>query len=81
MMHITYGTETVHAEKLKRGLERLGDSFVARICYWCNGTGHHKFEYCSVCGKDKPYGTALGLLIGNTPASESVVNQVLVAGE
>jgi hypothetical protein len=80
-MHITYGKEIFHAMQLKRGLEKLGPNFVATLCYWCEGTGHHKFEHCTVCGRGKQYGCALGLLIENTPAPESVVNQVLIAGE
>lgn len=80
-MHITYGTESIHAAKLKAGLAKLGPSFVATICYWCDGTGHRKYECCDVCGRGRPYGTSLGLLINNTPAPESVVNQVLVAAE
>jgi hypothetical protein len=39
------------------------------------------FEHCDVCCKGKFYGSALGLLIGNMPAPDSVVNQVLVAAE
>jgi rubrerythrin len=80
-MHITYGTEKEHATKLKRGLKKLGNNFVAEICYWCEGTGRHDFEQCHVCGRDKQYGTSLGLLCGLKPASDSVVNQVLIAGE
>ncbi len=81
MMHVTWGTEEEHAKKLKLGLSRLGNNFVAELCWWCEGTTQHKHEHCSVCGKDKPYGCALGLLINNKPAPESVVNQVLVAAD
>ncbi len=81
MMFVTYGEGNKHAERLKRGLAILGPPFVAKLCWWCHGTTTHQFESCDVCGKDRAYGTALGLLIGNTPAPESVVNQVLVAAE
>lgn len=80
--HIAYGDGTKHALQLKGGLEALGPNFLAFLCWWCNGTGTHKFECCHVCGKGKQYGGSLGLLQGNNmPASESVVNQVLVAAE
>lgn len=78
--HITYGDGPKHAERLKRGLAALGPNFLAFLCWWCDGTGNHKFECCNVCGKGKQYGASLGLLTGhNMPAPESVVNQVLVA--
>lgn len=71
-----------HADKLKVGLILLGPEFVARLCYWCEVTTlHYPDGYCDVCGRNKPYGTALGLLVGDKPASDSVVNQVLVAAE
>jgi hypothetical protein len=78
---ITYGEEETHAAKLRAGLAKLSPQFVAEVCWWCDGTGRHKFEHCTVCGADKMYGTALGLLINNRPAPESVVNQVLVAAD
>lgn len=81
MMFVTYGTEQEHAKKLKTGLAKLGPSFLAEICWWCDGTTMRKFEHCSVCGKGRQYGSALGLLIHNEPAPESVVNQVLVAAD
>jgi hypothetical protein len=82
MMHITYGTEREHAAALRRGLQCLGKEFLAEVCWWCDGTGTREFECCSVCGKGRPYGTALGLLTSDSrPAPESVVNQVLVASE
>ena len=80
-MRVTWGTEDVHAKRLKAGLAALGPEFVAQICWWCDGTTKRKFEPCNVCGKGRFYGAALGLLIGNEPAPESVVNQVLVASE
>lgn len=77
-MHSPYGEEgDKHAERLKRGLLRLGPGFLASLCWWCHGTASHKFEHCTVCGKH--YGSALGLLVNNEPAPSSVVNQVLVA--
>lgn len=82
MMHVTLGNETKHADLLRKGLKILGPGFAAEICWWCNGTTMRNFEHCDVCGKGKPYGSALGLLVGGSqPASESVVNQVLVAAE
>jgi len=78
---ITYGEEEAHAAKLRVGLAKLGPNFVAEVCWWCNGTGRHNYEHCDVCGKSKFYGTALGLLINNEPAPESVVNQVIVAAD
>lgn len=88
MMHVPYGEGAAHAEKLKRGLQALGPWFLARLCWWCHGTtmpARSTGDYgghCNVCGKDHPYGTALGLLTGDSqPAPESVVNQVLVAAE
>jgi len=80
-MFVDLDKRTQHAAQLKRGLERLGPNFVATICYWCDGTTTHNFEHCHVCGAGKFYGTSLGLLINNKPAPDSVVNQVLVAGE
>lgn len=82
-MHVTYGTTDLHAQKLKRGLAALGPDFCAILCWWCEGTTMRKHEHCTVCGEGKFYGSALGLLTpGNSkPASESVVNQVLVAAE
>lgn len=80
-MHVTYGTEKDHAAKLKAGLVALGPGFLAEICYWCDGTTTRCFECCDVCGRGKPYGTSLGLLMGNKPAPESVVNQALVAAD
>lgn len=78
-MHVPYGQGQVHADALRLGLSKLGPDFVAKICWWCDGTTVRKFEHCDVCGKGRFYGGALGLLIGNQPAPESVVNQVLVA--
>ena len=78
-MHIPYGEGEAHAERLKRGLSALGPDFVASLCWWCDGTTVRKFEPCNVCGRGRLYGSALGLLIGNEPAPESVVNQVLIA--
>ncbi len=80
-MHITSGQEKIHAEKLKQGLIKLGSNYVAIICWWCEGKGFRKFEHCTVCGKNKPYATGLGVLINNQPAPESVVNQILVAAD
>lgn len=80
-MHVTWDEEDAHAAKLKAGLIVLGPSFVAQVCWWCDGTTRRKFEGCSVCGEGRVYGAALGLLIGNKPAPESVVNQVLVASD
>lgn len=81
-MHVAYGEGKEHAARLARGLARLGPDFLAKLCYWCDGTGTRKFEGCDVCmDKKLGYGSALGLLIGNTAAGQSVVNQVLVAGE
>jgi hypothetical protein len=78
---IVFGEAKQHADKLKRGLKRLGSAYVAEICFWCDGKGTRKFEHCHVCGAGKFYGTALGLLINNKPAPDSVVNQVLLAAE
>ena len=80
-MHVTYGEGDKHAERLKQGLAVLGPNFVAKLCWWCDGTTMRKFEPCNVCGKGRVYWAGLGLLIGNEPAPESVVNQVLVAAE
>ena len=80
-MHVTYGTEVEHQAKLKLGLQKLGKSFVAQLCWKCDGLTKAPFEPCSICGKGRYYGSSLGLLIGNEPAPESVVNQVLVAAE
>lgn len=80
-MYIERGKEDEHAHKLKTRLQKLGPHFVAGICWWCDGTGRRRFEPCGVCGKGRVYGTSLGLLINNEPASESVVNQVLVAAD
>lgn len=81
-MYVTFGEEGKHAEKLKRGLAVLGPEFYAYLCWWCEGTTRRKFEGCDICGKGKPYGCALGLLMGDSvPAPTSVVNQVLVAAE
>lgn len=78
-MHVPLDQMDEHAIKLRAGLAALGPDFVAEICYWCEGKTMRKCEHCSVCGLGEFYGTALGLLIGNRPAPESVVNQVLVA--
>jgi hypothetical protein len=80
-MYVQHDKREEHAAKLKAGLARLGPSFVARLCYWCEGNTMRNFEHCSVCGRGRFYGSALGLLICNEPAPESVVNQVLVAAE
>lgn len=80
-MRVPYGQGDEHAARLKRGLQVLGPNFIATLCYWCDGTTVHGFERCNVCGRGKAYGEALGLLQGNTPAPESVVNQVLIAAE
>lgn len=84
-MHVIWGKFDEHAQKLKTGLKVLGPNFCADICYWCDGRTIRQFEHCSVCGKGRFYGTALGLIVWNgphsVPASESVVNQVLVASE
>lgn len=79
--HIPWNTTRQHADDLHAGLKALGPDFIAKICYWCNGTGTRGFEQCSECGRGKPYGTSLGLLQGLAPAPDSVVNQVLVAAE
>lgn len=81
MMHVPYDKRDEHAKLLRAGLTALGPNFLASICYWCEGDTMRNHEHCDVCGRDKPYGTALGLLMGNRPAPESVVNQVLVAAE
>lgn len=81
MIHIPYGEGDTHAAKLKRGLAILGPTYAAQLCWWCNGTTSRKFEHCTVCSKGRGYGFALGLLIGNEPAPDSVVNQVLVAAD
>lgn len=77
-MHVPYGKGNEHKVQLERGLKILGPKFLASLCWWCDGTTTRKFERCTVCGK-YGYGTELGLLIGNEPAPQSVVNQVLVA--
>lgn len=77
-MHIPYGEGERHAARLARGLAKMPPDFLAKLCWWCDGTTTRKFAHCDVCGKGG-YGTALGLLIGNEPAGQSVVNQVLVA--
>lgn len=81
MMHVTYNKTDEHAVMLQLGLEILGPEFLAQLCWNCKGTTGHKFSHCDICGRDKPYGTALGLLMGNRPAPESVVNQVLEVAE
>ena len=78
-MHVPHGEREAHAERLRRGLAALGPDFVASLCWWCDGTTTRNFDHCDVCGKGRMYGSALGLLIGDQPAPESVVNQVLVA--
>lgn len=81
-MHVPYGEGPAHAERLKRGLARLGPEFAASLCWWCEGTTVRKFEHCDICwDKHLGYGSALGMLIGKAPAGQSVVNQVLVAAD
>lgn len=79
-MIIDWNKRQEHADKLKRGLTILGPTYVAQLCWWCDGTTARNFEHCSVCGKDG-YASALGLLINNQSAPRSVVNQVLVAAD
>lgn len=81
MMMVEWGKFDEHATALRLGLSRMVPGFHATICWWCDGTTVHKFECCDVCGKGRQYGTALGLLINNKPAPESVVNQVLEAAK
>lgn len=81
-MHIAWDHQQEHAAKLQRGLALLGANFCAQICYWCKGeTALIGEGHCHVCGNGKPYGTALGLLVNGQPAPESVVNQVVIAGD
>jgi hypothetical protein len=80
-MFVPYGEGKAHQAKLRRGLKALGPDFVAHLCWWCDGLTTRDFGHCDVCGKGRFYGSALGVLIGNTPAPESVVNQILVAAE
>lgn len=81
MMIIPWGKGEEHAGKLRAGLVAMGPSYLASLCYWCEGTGIRNHEHCDVCGRGKPYGTALGLLMDRVPAPDSVVNQVLIAAE
>lgn len=82
LMNVGFENRVAHVAALRRGLARLGPTYLAKICYWCDGyTGIYSEGHCHVCGDGKPYGTALGLLIDGKPAPESVVNQVLIAGE
>lgn len=61
--------------RLKFGLFRLQEKYVAKICCWCDGTTKAtKSETCDICD-------GVGLLQGNEPAPTSVVIQVLEAGE
>lgn len=79
-MHVTYGDHTQHAEALTRGLKKMPPGFLAKLCWWCDGTTMRNYENCTVCGEGRPYGAALGLLTAwDKPAPESVVNQVLAA--
>lgn len=78
-MYVTSGSEDKHAERLRRGLIKLGPDFVATLCWWCRGRTQRHFKPCDVCGKGRHYGSSLGLLINSEPAPESVVAQVLVA--
>lgn len=80
-MRIEWGKGEDHAGDLKRGLDVLGPNFVAIICWWCDGTTTRKFSPCDVCGKGLIYGCSVGLLVGNQPAPESVVQQVLEAAK
>lgn len=80
-MHVEWGKEDEHAGDLKRGLDVLGPEFVARICFWCEGRTTRKFSSCDVCGRGLIYGCSVGLLVGDKPAPESVVQQVLEAAK
>lgn len=80
-MHVHYDESVAHAERLVRGLAVLGPNFLAKLCWWCNGTTRHNFECCDVCAHERTYGMGLGLLLCGKPAPESVVNQVLMAAE
>jgi hypothetical protein len=80
-MPIEWGKEHEYQGDLKRGLDVLGPDFVARICFWCDGMTKKDFAPCDVCGKGRIYFCSTGLLIGNEPAPDSVVNQVLEAAK
>lgn len=76
-----------HANRLRRGLKRLPE-MVATICDLCEGRGEREQRYTIGCGFGLchaigvcDYCNGSGLLQGNEPAPDSVLNQVLVAGE
>lgn len=81
------GNVDAHAEQLKRGLARL-PHMIAHICPLCEGRGEREQNYIVGCGGGMCRMTGVcdwcdgsGLLQNDNAAPNSVVNQVLVAGE
>ncbi len=72
--NVVCGKEHKHVATLKFGLFRLGEDFLAQVCWKCEGTTKYDYWGCAICG-------ATGLLQGNEAAPLSVLNQVLVAAE
>lgn len=77
---------TEQAKEIEAGLELLGP-FLASKCAVCEGAGQYVQWYTIGCGMgsyktmgkcDRCDGT--GMIIGDQPALESVVNQVREAG-
>lgn len=80
---------TTSAEILKAGLIKLGPDFCAKLCEVCKGAGEYEQTYIVGCGGGSYRSVGrcdwckkkAGLIVGREPASESVVNQVRLAGD
>lgn len=75
-----------HAAKLKLGLAKLGDNFLAHLCWSCHGQCEYEDTYTHGCGKGyyRAFGPCeycgeTGLQQGDRPAPKSILAQVLKA--
>lgn len=87
MPYIPFEKQDEYAMKLYKGLNMLKEDFVARLCPICQGKTRYEQTYCDgPNGYFKSRGRCdycgeTGLMVGSKPASESVLNQVLLAAE
>lgn len=85
--HIPWGEGDSHLKRLTDGMVKMPPGFLAEVCWCCGGNGSYKQTYTVGCGMgtyrssgscEKCVGR--GLLVANSAAPLSVLNQVLEAG-
>lgn len=84
---IPFGKKEEHVRRIADGLAKMSPGFLAEVCWCCGGKGSYQQTYTAGCGMgtfrsdgDCEKCVGRGLLVANSAAPLSVLNQVLEAG-